>query len=156
VAGEVGAQAPGTLLSDGSILAPIEDNAGAVAAPGAPDAVPPPAPCAACATVIALHEIKVEGEGTGLGAVGGGVVGGVVGNSLGGGRGRGVLTVLGAVGGALAGHAIEKDARSKIDYELVVRYEDGHTRHFKRAQPWPYSVGEPVRIVKGEVTPRRG
>jgi outer membrane lipoprotein SlyB len=137
-----------TLLSDGSILAPIDESP--AAAPNASAA------CAQCATVIALHEVKVEGEGTGLGAVGGGVVGGVVGNTVGDGRGRSLMTVLGAIGGAFAGNAIEKNARSKVDYELVVRYEDGHTRRFKRAQPWPYRVGEPVRVVKGDVQPRRG
>jgi outer membrane lipoprotein SlyB len=113
-------------------------------------------PCPQCATVVALHEVKVEGEGTGLGAVGGGVAGGVVGNALGSGRGRDVMTVLGAIGGAFAGNAIEKNARSKIDYEIVVRFENGHTRRFKRPQPWPYSVGEPVRVVKGELLPVHG
>ncbi len=146
----------GTLLSDGSVLAPIPD---ADAVPGTPSGTLPAGPalaCPDCATVLALHTVKVEGQSSGLGAVGGGVVGGLLGNTLGSGRGRGVLTVLGAVGGAVAGNAIEKNAHAKVDYELVVRYDDGHKRYFKRAQPWPYSVGESVHVVKGEVLPGRG
>ena len=38
-----------------------------------------------------------------IGTIAGGVAGGVVGNQFGGGNGKTALTVLGAVGGALAG-----------------------------------------------------
>src|SRR5215471_474716 len=40
--------------------------------------------------------------------VGGAVVGGVIGNQFGGGTGKTALTVVGALGGAFAGHKVEE------------------------------------------------
>jgi len=75
-----------------------------------------------------VREVEVKGEGTGLGAIGGAVVGGALGNQVGKGNGRKAMTVLGAVGGGLAGHEIEKRARSEKHYEVRVRMDDGSVR----------------------------
>ena len=63
-----------------------------------------------------------------IGTIAGGVAGGVVGNQFGGGNGKTALTVLGAVGGALAGREVERNIRQQqtvTHYELTVRMSDG-------------------------------
>jgi outer membrane lipoprotein SlyB len=129
------------------------------------DAPPPPPPryepptqvaaaapaCRECGTVEAVHDIKVKGQGTGVGAVGGAVVGGLLGNMVGAGRGKALATVAGAVGGGFGGNAIEKNVRSETEYQTVVRLDDGGTRTFTQASPPPYGVGERVRIRDGHL-----
>ena len=107
--------------------------------------------CRDCGVVDSIREIKVKGRGTGVGAVGGAVVGGLLGNMVGAGRGKALATVAGAVGGGLGGNAIEKNVRAEVEHEMVVRLNDGGTRTFKQAAPFPYHEGERVRIVNGHV-----
>lgn len=149
----------------------------APAKPVAPERVAPPAPartasrpapayreparpvaatCGNCGTVESVRALQVQGQGTGLGAVGGGVVGGVVGNQFGGGSGRTALTVLGALGGAYAGNEVEKRVRSSTQYEMTVRMEDGSVRTFHSASAYPWRSGDPVRVVNGSVVSRNG
>ena len=94
----------------------------------------PAALCATCGTVEAVATIQEKGEGTGMGAVAGGVLGGVVGHQVGGGNGKTAMTVIGALGGGLAGHEVEKRVRSETRYDIRVRMEDGSTRVFRQAQ----------------------
>jgi len=91
--------------------------------------------CASCGVVESVSTVQQKGRGTGLGAVAGGVLGGVVGHQVGGGKGKTAMTVLGAIGGGLAGNEVEKRARSETLYSVKVRMEDGSTRVFQRAQP---------------------
>ena len=90
--------------------------------------------CASCGIVESVTAVKQKGEGTGLGAVAGGVLGGVVGHQVGGGKGKTAMTVLGAIGGGLAGNEVEKRARSETLYDVQVRMEDGSVRTFQRPQ----------------------
>lgn len=121
----------------------------------APSYDPPPVAraevCRTCGVVDSVHEIKVKGPGTGVGGVGGAVVGGLLGNQVGGGRGKTAMTVLGAVGGAFAGNEIEKNVRSQVEYQMIVRFDDGTTRSFTQAGAFPYGVGDRVRIVNGRI-----
>ncbi len=91
--------------------------------------------CNTCGTVQAVQEVKEKGEGSGLGAIGGAVVGGLLGNQVGGGNGKKVMTVVGAVGGGLAGHEAEKHVRATTAYDVQVRMEDGSVRTFRRTEP---------------------
>lgn len=100
--------------------------------------------CNDCGVVVAVREVKQPGQATGVGAVAGGVVGGVVGNQFGGGRGKDAMTAIGVVGGAIAGHEIEKQSRAQTVYHVEVKMEDGSTRSF--TQPAPLAVGAKVRI----------
>lgn len=84
--------------------------------------------CASCGVVEAVRSFERRGEGSGLGAVAGGVLGGALGNQVGKGNGRTAMTVIGAVGGGMAGHEIEKRAKSETLYEVKVRMEDGSLR----------------------------
>ncbi|SAI66316.1 Surface antigen [Bordetella ansorpii] len=121
-------------------------------------AAQPPA-CAACGTVESVRTVQVPVRNNSnniVGTVAGGVVGGVVGNQIGGGRGRDAATVLGAVGGAFAGHEIERNIRAQqtvTHYELTVRMSDGSARSFRSAQPFPYASGAPVRVENNQLLP---
>lgn len=97
-----------------------------------PLATQPAAVCSTCGVVEGVREVKVKGEGSGIGAVAGGVLGAAVGNQMGKGNGRKAMTVLGAVGGGLAGHEVEKQVRSETVYEVRVRMDDGTLRTFTR------------------------
>jgi outer membrane lipoprotein SlyB len=103
--------------------------------------------CADCGIVESVVPVTRKGEGSGVGAVAGGVLGAVVGNQVGGGNGRKAMTVLGAIGGGLAGHEIEKRTKAETVYEVKVRMEDGSVRTITQStQP---AAGSRV-IVEGD------
>jgi outer membrane lipoprotein SlyB len=104
--------------------------------------------------VQAVHEIKQQGEGTGAGAVAGGVVGGLLGHQVGGGRGKDVATAVGVVGGAVAGHQIEKSVRATTVYQVDVRMDDGTLRKLTLPAPPGVTVGAKVRVNGNELQQR--
>jgi outer membrane lipoprotein SlyB len=112
---------------------------------------PPPSPayCSTCGTVVAISAVRQEGHGTGIGAVGGAVAGGVVGNQFGAGGGRTAMTLLGALGGGLAGNSVEKHIRSSTSYSVRVRMENGKTRYFTYHEAPPFQQGQRVRVENG-------
>lgn len=110
------------------------------------------AKCDNCGTVTGTKTVQVKGEGTGLGAVAGGVLGGVLGHQVGAGRGKDVATVAGAAGGAYAGHQIEKNAKSKTQYQVVVKLETGESRTFTYNAATAYKVGDRIKIVDNKLT----
>ena len=102
------------------------------------------------ATVESVREVKEAGDAKGVGAIAGGVVGGVLGNKLGKNR---IVTVLGAAGGAFAGHQIEKQVRAEKRWETAVRLDDGSQRTIStEAQP-AWRAGERVRLLDGKLSP---
>jgi outer membrane lipoprotein SlyB len=123
-----------------------------------PAATPAPV-CATCGTVEAVTAVRRQGEvngignsGIGVGAIGGAVVGGLLGNQVGGGNGKKAATVLGAVGGGYAGHAIEKNANSYTAYQMRVRMNDGTVRTIEQrsavaAGSHVTVEGRPLRVV---------
>lgn len=120
------------------------------------------ATCASCGVVQEMRAYKVsKGEPMDsnriIGTVGGGVVGGVVGNQFGGGHGKDALTVIGAVGGALAGREIQRNMQQPqtvTRYELTVRMDNGETRKFRSESPYAFASGDHVRVENGAVRPR--
>jgi outer membrane lipoprotein SlyB len=132
---------------------PPAPPAGAPAVPPDLAAAAPPAPpvCSNCGIVAGVRAVKIQGEGTGVGAVGGGVVGGLVGNQFGSGHGKGALTILGVIGGAVAGHEAEKEIKSTTRYEVDVRLDTGQLRTVTvPGNPGPI-VGTRVRIENGQL-----
>lgn len=110
-----------------------------------------PRVCANCGTIDAVNVVEQKGEGSGLGAVAGGVVGGVLGSQVGQGRGNTAATVVGAAGGAYAGHEIEKRMKATKQYNVSVRMEDGSMRSFTFETEPGFAVGEKVRVVDGKL-----
>ncbi len=135
----------------------------ASAAAPRPAAAPAPAPaqqaCATCGVVETIRQVQVPVKDNSdhlVGTIGGGVVGGVVGNQFGGGSGKTALTVLGAVGGALAGREVERNIRQQqtvTHYELTVRMRDGSARQFRSAQPFAFASGDHVRVENNQLLP---
>jgi outer membrane lipoprotein SlyB len=120
---------------------------------------PPPAPvvaaiCRECAVIEDVRVTEKAGSASGVGAVGGAVVGGVLGHQVGAGRGKDVATVLGVLGGGLAGNQIEKSAKTTKEYQIVVRYEDGTKGLFVQATPPNWRIGDKVRIINGAIQAR--
>ncbi|MDR6419413.1 outer membrane lipoprotein SlyB [Paraburkholderia phenoliruptrix] len=107
--------------------------------------------CSTCGTVVGISAVRQEGHGTGIGAVGGAVAGGVVGNQFGSGNGRTAMTLLGALGGGLAGNSVEKHLRSTTSYSVRVRMENGKTRYFTYHEAPPFQQGQRVRVQNGSL-----
>jgi outer membrane lipoprotein SlyB len=131
------------------------------AAEPTPVATRPAATCDNCGTVEGVRSYQVKGEGSGLGAVAGGVVGGVIGNQIGGGNGKKAMTVVGAIGGGMAGHEIEKRSKSYTMYEVRVKMDDGSTRTVNQSSaPTPGSrvvvEGSKLRSVSAADTSSTG
>jgi outer membrane lipoprotein SlyB len=134
-------------------------NAYAQAAPVAPVTAPPvnAAPhevCRNCGVVESVATVQREGKTRGIagtkvtpGMAIGGVVGGVLGNQIGSGNGRAATTVLGAAGGAYAGHAIEKSRARYNAYVMHIRMDDGTMRTLE--QRTPIAKGSHV-VVEGK------
>lgn len=122
---------------------PVESVAAAEPAAVKPKPTPA-ARCSTCGVVEAVTPIQVKGEGTGLGAAAGGILGGVIGHQMGGGSGKDAMTVIGAVGGGVAGHEIEKRQRATTTYQVRVRMADGSLRTV--TQPQALAVGAAVRL----------
>jgi outer membrane lipoprotein SlyB/predicted small lipoprotein YifL len=107
--------------------------------------------CANCAVVVEVNVMEEEGKGSALGVIGGGVVGGLLGNQVGNGTGRDLATLAGAVGGAFAGNAIEKNAKKTKSYYIAVRMEDGTERTYRQPTDPGLTRGDKVKIENNMV-----
>jgi outer membrane lipoprotein SlyB len=105
--------------------------------------------------VQAIDVVPHEQAGIGVGTVAGAVVGGVLGNQVGSGRGRTAATVVGAAGGALAGHTLEKNAAGSAQmYRVVVRMDNGSVQTLTQEVPPGVQIGERVRLENGAIVKR--
>ena len=100
-----------------------------------PAPAPQPEVCRHCGVVESVQKVTRTEKSKGIagtpvtpGMAVGGVVGGLLGNQIGGGSGRGAATVLGAAGGAYAGHQIERNNHRYTAYVMRIRMDDGSTR----------------------------
>jgi outer membrane lipoprotein SlyB len=125
--------------------APAAPAPKAVQKTSAPQVAAAPA-CADCGVVESVRAVKRKGQASGVGAVAGGVLGAAVGNQFGKGNGRSAMTVLGAVGGGVAGHEVEKQVKSVVVHQVTVRMDDGSVRTIEQSQA--PRTGERV-IVQG-------
>ncbi len=105
--------------------------------------------CRDCGVIESVREVEKKGEASGSGAAIGGIAGGILGNQTGRGHGRDVMTVLGAIGGAIAGHEIEKNTKKVKSYEIDIRFDDGSTRLIAQDSPPAWRTGDRVRVVDG-------
>lgn len=119
-----------------------------------PAAAPHVETCRNCGVVESVSTVSRVGQTRGIagtkvtpGMAIGGVVGGVLGNQLGSGNGRAATTVLGAAGGAYAGHQIERSRARYNAYVLHIRMDDGTMRTLE--QRTPIAKGSHV-VVEGK------
>ena len=104
---------------------------------------PPPA---RVGSVESLREVLEPKEPSGAGLILGGLAGGGLGSLVGGGTGRTVATVVGALGGAFAGHQIES-SHSQLVYEIGIRYDDGTWATIRQTAPSGLHLGDRVRVT---------
>jgi outer membrane lipoprotein SlyB len=79
------------------------------------------------------------------------VLGGLLGNQVGAGRGKDAMTVVGAVGGAVAGNEVEKRVKTSKSYSITVRLNDGSSRVIHAATLPAWHTGDKVKIVNGAI-----
>jgi outer membrane lipoprotein SlyB len=102
-----------------------------------------------------VQSIELTSEDTsdkkiGMGTIAGAVVGGIVGNQVGQGRGNTAATIIGAAGGAYAGHQIEKQNQQQSDgYKITIRMTDGSYRSVAQNTAADLRVGDRVQIDNG-------
>jgi outer membrane lipoprotein SlyB len=141
--------APGMMPPPGTIPPPP----GAMPPPPPPAAAPPKPICHDCGVIESVREVEKKGDGSALGAIAGGVAGGLLGNQTGQGRGKSVMTVLGTIGGAFAGHEIEKNVNKVKSYEIAIRFDDGSSKVVTQNNPPAWRQGERVKLVDGVISP---
>ncbi len=105
--------------------------------------------CQDCGVVESVRAVTKKGEGSGVGAVAGGVIGAALGNQVGGGNGRKAMTVIGAVGGGVAGHEIEKRAKSTTVQQVTIRMDDGSVRTLEQSSA--PAIGARVQVEGGKL-----
>jgi outer membrane lipoprotein SlyB len=108
--------------------------------------------CYDCGVIESVREVQKAGDATGVGAVGGGLLGGLLGHQTGGGRGNTVMTVLGAVGGTIAGNAVEKKVKTVKNYEITIRFDDGSSQKITQDTQPSWHSGDKVKLVNGVIT----
>lgn len=136
--------AEGTALSSAAPASPARATPSAQERPRASART---AVCANCGVIESIQAVETSAQTSGVGAVAGGVTGAVVGNQFGRGSGRTAMTVLGAAGGALAGNAIEKNAKKQVSYRVLLRMDDGSRRTVMQSSPPVANPGDRVRLV---------
>jgi outer membrane lipoprotein SlyB len=78
---------------------------------------------------------------------------GLLGHQVGRGKGNTAATVVGAVGGAVAGHQTEKYVRSEKQLQVTVHFEDGSVRTINQESGSRWQVGDRVRLNNGTLLP---
>ena len=133
-------------------VAPAAQPVQAAPQPAAQPAVVAAPPCNNCGTVDNIRVVEKAGEGSAVGVIAGGVLGGLLGNQIGAGRGNTAATILGAAGGAYAGHQVEKNVKKTTQYEVNVRMDDGSTRIVTYDAEPGFRSGDKVRFVDGKLS----
>ena len=62
------------------------------------------------------------------------------------------MTLLGAIGGAVAGHQIEKNVKKVKSYEIAIRFDDGTNQLITQNNPPAWRSGDKVKLVNGVIT----
>jgi outer membrane lipoprotein SlyB len=106
-------------------------------------------------TIVSMRPVVVQGQATGVGALGGAAVGGVAGSFIGGRDPRGNIlgAVAGAVIGGVAGNAIENSASQGNAVEFIIQ-EDGAPQPISVVQTNEenFRPGERVLLTRGART----
>ena len=134
-------------------LAPVRAPAPSWSTPpplGFPYVAPPPGghlvACRDCARVESIRAVEVPTGPAYAGAVAGGIAGAVFGEQIGKAHERHVTRALGAIGGAVLGHEIQRAATSRTLYDAALRMPNGVLRVRRYDAPPPFQVGQLIRL----------
>ena len=99
-------------------------------------------------TISGIEMVDLEGDNQlGVGAVLGAAAGGLLGHQIGSGTGQDVATVLGVIGGAVAGNVVQKKyVQKKSGQHVTVRLDNGVTAVVTQETDPALRVGDRVRI----------
>jgi len=100
-------------------------------------------------SIVAVREIAIVGEQSGVGAGVGGVGGAIVGSQIGQGSGSVAAALAGVLVGAIAGAAIEQAAANRTGLEYTIALESGVILTVAQEAPpneRPLQVGERVIV----------
>jgi outer membrane lipoprotein SlyB len=100
--------------------------------------------------VDSIDVIRANDSGI-AGTVIGGVIGGVLGNQVGGGRGKTAATIVGAAGGAVVGHEIDKNNQGPDSYQVRVRIDRDRFQTVTQDDVSDLQVGSRVVIENDHV-----
>jgi outer membrane lipoprotein SlyB len=99
-------------------------------------------------TITSIQTVALENEGQlGLGAVLGAAAGGLLGHQIGSGSGQDVATVLGVIGGAVAGNVMQKKyPTQQSGQSITVRLDNGVSVVVTQQADPALRIGDTVRI----------
>ena len=105
------------------------------------------------ATVIGLQQVTITPDNSsGVGMAVGAIAGGGVGHVIGAGVGNIIATALGAIGGGVAGNAIERKVTVKSGYNIALRLDDGRTMTVTQMDDILLQVGQKVIVTFNYMT----
>ena len=113
--------------------------------------VPTPAPegrlvaCRDCAVVESIRVVEKPSGPAAAGAVAGAIAGAVFGDAVGKAHEKHVTRVLGALGGAVIGHEVQRSAQGTW-YDVALRLPNGSLKVVRHDAPPPYRVGQLVPL----------
>ena len=106
----------------------------------------PSVACRDCARVESIRAVEVPTGPAYAGAIAGGIAGAVFGEQIGKAHERHVTRALGAIGGAVLGHEIQRAATSRTLYDAALRMPNGVLRVRRYDAPPPFQVGQLIRL----------
>jgi len=123
------------------------------AAPRLASPVPAPVPmpegrlvaCRECAVVESIRVVEKPSGPAAAGAVAGAIAGAVFGDAVGKAHEKHVTRVLGALGGAVIGHEVQRSAQGTW-YDVALRLPNGSLKIVRHDAPPPYRVGQLVPL----------
>lgn len=98
-------------------------------------------------TVESVRPVRLAEDRLIVGTLAGAAIGGLLGNSIG--NGRAAATVIGAVGGGIAGTAIERNVSGEDGQEIVIRLDSGSTIAVLQPGIQGFERGQRVRVLTG-------
>ena len=99
--------------------------------------------------VVSVRPVHIDGDQAPVGTLAGAAVGGLLGSTVGHGSGSAAAAILGAVGGGLAGNALEHNATAQNGEEVVVRLDNGQTIAVVQGGWQDFAAGQRVQVVTG-------
>jgi outer membrane lipoprotein SlyB len=108
-------------------------------------------------TVDSVRAVRIStnnGQPSGVGALGGAALGALAGTAIGGGRGQVATGIVGGIGGAVAGNAVENRVAMRDGLEITVRLDNGDMRAITQTATGEiFRAGDRVRLLSsGGVT----
>lgn len=99
-------------------------------------------------TLEGARMVKLEGSRSGMGALAGGTIGGIAGSSMGKGKGKVLMTVIGALAGVGVGAAMEEGSSASRGLELIIRMDNGQViAVIQEMSDEAFSNGQRVRVI---------